>query len=131
MSIQRRARRTDLREGALDVSLLFSNAQLDSEGKIILPQASSLQKWLVETIAFSSLTSTGTSPTYDYNFTLSSEIAQESQSDGASYLFKIYINGLKLSYSSDFTITATTCNLTLPYPLDSDDTIEIWYVESL
>ena len=131
MSIQRRARRTDLREGALDVSLLFSNAQLDSEGKIILPQASSSQGWLVETIAFSSLTSTSTTPTYDYTFTLPSEVAQESQSDGASYLFKIYINGVKLSYSSHFTINSTTCNLTLPYAIDSDDTIEIWYVESL
>lgn len=131
MSIQRRARRTDLREGALDINLLFSNAQLDSEGKIILPQSLNSQEWLVESIPFSSLTSTSTNPTYDYTFTLPSEVAQESQANGNSYLFRIYINGVKLSYSSDFTINSTTCNLTLPYVIDSDDTIEIWYVESL
>lgn len=132
MSIQRRTRRTDLREGALDLNNLFLNPQLTAEGKIMLPQNLNSQEWLTERILFSQLTQTvSPSPTYDYYFELPSLVAQEQTTEGASYLIRIYINGIKLIYTDNFFINSQTCNLTVMYPIDDTDVIDVWYVKKL
>jgi hypothetical protein len=132
----RRARRTDLREGSLDIGNLFQNAQLNSEGKIILPSELDPQEWISSQIPFVVLTSetgfpdnsnTLTTLTDFYSFTLSDNIAQD---DNSQYLFKVYVNGIKLTYSN-FQIDNLTCYLGLPYPLESTDSIEISYVEAV
>ena len=129
MSIQRRTRRTDLREGSLDLSNIFLNPQLTAEGKIILPQNVNSQQWLTQRVLFSELTETvSQSSTNDYHFDLPSLIAHEEETQGGSPFMRIYINGVKLVYNNSFTIDSQTCNLTLMYPIDSTDLIDIWYV---
>lgn len=136
MAISRRARRTDLREGSLDINNLFVNAQIDADGKIILPANISAQEWLVHTVLFSDLYEDNApsivTPDYipEYQFDLPASIATEDLSDGGAYLFRVYINGVKLTYSSDYYISSNFCRFTLPYEIDSTDTIEIWYVEA-
>lgn len=136
MAISKRARRTDLREGSFDVNNLFVNAQLDSTGKIILPSELDAQEWLTATIPFSDLYDNNPPglvlPGYvpDYSFDLPSEIALEPVSEGSSYLIRIYINGLKLNYGTDFTISNQLCTFSLPYEIETDDSIELWYVQS-
>jgi hypothetical protein len=136
MTIQRRSRRTDLREGSLDINNLFVNAQLDSEGKIILPPEINAQEWLTYSVSFSELYEDSppsiVSPDYipEYQFDLPSEIATEPQSEGGSYLIRIYINGIKLNYGSDFSINQNICLFSLPYEIDSTDSIELWYVQA-
>lgn len=136
MTISRRARRTDLREGSLDVNNLFVNAQLDSEGKILLPSELDAQEWLRSNVPFSDLyddnppSFVDSSYVPDYSFSLPSEIASEPASEGGSYLIRIYINGLKLNPSSDFNISNQICTFSLPYEIENDDSIELWYVQS-
>lgn len=136
MAAQRRARRTDLREGSLDVDNLFVNAQVDSTGKIILPSEINAQEWLVHTVLFSDLSEDSppsiVTPDYipQYEFNLPAQIATEPQSEGSSYLIRIYINGVKLKYGSDFTINAQICLFSLPYEIESTDSIELWYVQA-
>lgn len=126
----RRARRTDLREGAFDVDLLFSNAVVGSDGKIDL-QASAVgsgQTWYKKVVAFTDLTAGQNSG--EYSFTLPSEVAVEDANHDSDVSIKLYVNGLALSYSDEFTVASTTCSLTLAYDLDNQDTIELWYVEA-
>lgn len=136
MAISKRARRTDLREGSLDINNLFVNAQLSSEGKIILPSELDAQEWLRSNVPFSDLYDnnppgyTNSSYVPDYSFNLPSEIALEPVSEGGSYLIRIYINGLKLNPSSDFNISNQICTFSLPYEIENNDSIEIWYVQS-
>jgi hypothetical protein len=136
MTISRRARRTDLREGSLDVNNLFVNAQLDSEGKILLPSELDAQEWLRSSVPFSDLyddnppSFVNSSYVPDYSFSLPSEIALEPVSEGGSYLIRIYINGLKLNPSSDFNISNQICTFSLLYEIENDDSIELWYVQS-
>lgn len=136
MAAQRRARRTDLREGSLDVNNIFVNAQLNAEGKIILPSTINPQEWLTDSILFSNLYEANPpSPVPpghipDYQFDLPSQIATESQQDGGSFLIRVYINGIKLSYGVDFTISTNYCIFSVPYEIESTDYIEIWYVEA-
>ena len=83
MAISRRARRTDLREGSLDINNLFVNAQIDADGKIILPASVSAQEWLVHTVLFSDLYEDNApsivTPDYipEYQFDLPASIATE------------------------------------------------------
>ena len=130
----RRARRTDLREGSLDVSNLFVNPQLDASGKIILPADLDAQEWVFIQPSFANLNSQPSFPTQSgagltnfYSFTLGSTVALD---DSSVTLIKVYINGIKLSLAN-IEITNLTCYIGLPYALDASDSIEISYVEAV
>lgn len=135
MPISRRARRTDLREGSLDVGNLFVNAQLDAEGKIILPSELEAQEWNSTVIPYIFLSAeTGlpgqpglTTLTDFYSFNLGHTPAQD---ENSQLLLRIYINGLKLE-AGQIEASGTTIYIGLNYPLDNTDSIEAWYVESV
>jgi hypothetical protein len=134
MSNHRRARRTDLREGSLDIDKLFVNAQLDTDGKILLPSEVNPQEWNFASILFLALTVESGFPgqqgvttlTNFYSFNLGHTPAQD---DNGELLLRIYINGLKLE-AGQIEASGTTIYIGLNYSLDNTDSIEIWYVEN-
>lgn len=134
MSNHRTARRTDLRKGSLDINKLFANAQLDSDGKILLPSGANPQEWNFASILFIALTVESGLPgqqgvttlTNFYSFNLGHTPAQD---DDGDLLLRIYINGLKLE-AGQIEASGTTIYIGLNYSLDNTDSIEVWYVET-
>lgn len=137
MAISRRARRTDLREGSLDVSNLFVNATTDTDGKIVLPNANAAT-WNVLDVPFSLVTVGGKSPlgTFPHQIQLQDEnsnlfdIQKETNATNPadnSYLLKLFVNGIKID--SDFNTNQNILFFELNYEIESDDTITLWYVE--
>ena len=137
MAISRRARRTDLREGSLDVSNLFVNATTDQDGKIVLPNANAAT-WNVLEVPFSLVTVGGKSPlnTFPHQIQLQDEdsntfnIQKETNATNPadnSYLLKLFLNGIKVD--ANFSINQNILFFELNYEIESDDTITLWYVE--
>lgn len=137
MAISRRARRTDLREGSLDVSNLFVNATTDTDGKIVLPNANAAT-WNVLDVPFSLVTIGGKSPlgTFPHQIQLQDEnsnlfdIQKETNATNPannSYLLKLFVNGIKVD--ANFNINQNILFFELNYEIESDDTITLWYVE--
>jgi len=136
MPISRRNRRTDLREGSLDIDNIFVNATLDQQGKIILSNAAAVS-WNVLETPFSQVTVGGKTQTNTYPHQIqlidedqnSFDIQKETNSTSSinnSYLLKLFINGLKID--SSFSINQNILFFELTYPIESDDIVTLWYV---
>lgn len=137
MAISRRSRRTDLREGSLDVNNLFTNATLDQEGKIILPAANAAV-WNVLEVPFSQITVGGKTANNTYphqiqlidedqnSFNIKQEVNSSTPSSN-SYILKLFVNGIKVD--ANFSINQYILFFDIYYEIENDDSISLWYVK--